>query len=183
MLTNRRHLILGTAAMAAVTCISRIATAQAVAGPFHLNPLPYPTNAFEPYIDAKTMEIHHDRHHQAYVNNLNAAVKDYPAVAAMPLLEILAKLGEVPESIRTAVRNNGGGHANHSMFWQVMGRAAARRRETSWLQSSATSAVSTRCRVASMMPECGCSVPGGRWSASRGTALSPSRPGPIRIRR
>ena len=85
MLANRRHLILGTAAMAAVTCVPRIAAAQAVSGPFHLDPLPYPTNAFEPYIDAKTMEIHHDRHHQAYVNNLNAAVKDYPAVAAMPL--------------------------------------------------------------------------------------------------
>ena len=121
MLTNRRHLILGTAAMASVTCMPRIAAAQAVSGPFHLVPLPYPTNAFEPYIDTKTMEIHHDRHHQAYVNNLNAAVKDYPAVAAMPLLEILAKLGEMSKWIRTAVRNNAGGHANHTMFWQVMG--------------------------------------------------------------
>ena len=121
MLTNRRQLILGTAAMAAVVGLQRIAAAQAATGPFTLPPLPYPTNAFEPYIDAKTMEIHHDRHHQAYVNNLNAAVKDYPAVAAMTLEQILAKLGELPESIRTVVRNNGGGHANHSMFWQVMG--------------------------------------------------------------
>lgn len=121
MLTNRRQLILGTAAMAAVVGLPRIAAAQAATGPFTLPPLPYPTNAFEPYIDAKTMEIHHDRHHQAYVNNLNAAVKDYPAVAAMTLEQILAKLSELPESIRTVVRNNGGGHANHSMFWQVMG--------------------------------------------------------------
>ncbi len=121
MPTNRRHLLLGTAALAAAAYMPRIAAAQAATGPFRLDPLPYATNAFEPNIDAKTMEIHHDRHHQAYVNNLNAAVKDYPAVAATPLLEILAKLGEMPESIRTAVRNNGGGHANHTMFWQVMG--------------------------------------------------------------
>jgi Fe-Mn family superoxide dismutase len=121
MLTSRRYLILGTAAMAAVTCVPRIGAAQAVPGPFHLDPLPYPTNALEPHIDAKTMEIHHDRHHQAYVNNLNVALKDYPAVGVMPLPEILARLREMPESIRTAVRNNAGGHANHSMFWQVMG--------------------------------------------------------------
>jgi hypothetical protein len=70
MFTNRRELILGTAAMAAVTCMPRVAVAQAATGPFRLDPLPYPTNAFEPYIDAKTMEIHHDRHHQAYVTNL-----------------------------------------------------------------------------------------------------------------
>jgi superoxide dismutase, Fe-Mn family len=107
--------------MTAVTCLPRFAAAEAAAGPFRLDRLPYPTNAFEPYIDAKTMEIHHDRHHQAYVTSLNAALKDYPAVAAMPIEEILAKLGDLPESIRTVVRNNGGGHANHTMFWQVMG--------------------------------------------------------------
>jgi Fe-Mn family superoxide dismutase len=67
------------------------------------------------------MEIHHDRHHQAYVTNLNAAVKDHSNVAAMPLQDILAKLGEMPEAVRTALRNNGGGHANHTMFWQIMG--------------------------------------------------------------
>jgi Fe-Mn family superoxide dismutase len=88
------------------------------------------------------MEIHHDRHHQAYVTNLNAAVKDYLAVAAMPLEEILAKLGELPESIRTVVRNNGGGHANHTMFWQVMGPSGGGAlQETFWLRSSATLAV------------------------------------------
>ena len=72
------------------------------------------------------MEIHHDRHHPAYVNNLNAALKDHADVAAMPLQDILAKLGELPEAIRTAVRNNGGGHANHTMFWQVMGPAGGK---------------------------------------------------------
>ena len=90
-------------------------------GPFTLPPLPYAPDANEPHIDAQTMQIHHDRHHAAYVANLNAAVKDYPQVAAMGLSGMLGKLGELPEAIRTAVRNNGGGHANHSMFWQVMG--------------------------------------------------------------
>jgi Fe-Mn family superoxide dismutase len=67
------------------------------------------------------MQLHHDKHHAAYVNNLNNAVKDHPRVAAMPLPEMLARLGELPDTIRTVVRNNAGGHANHSMFWQVMG--------------------------------------------------------------
>ena len=83
--------------------------------------LPYAFDALEPHIDAKTMEIHHGRHHAAYVANLNTAVKDHAQVAAMPIEQILAKLGEMPEGIRTALRNNGGGHANHTMFWGVMG--------------------------------------------------------------
>nr|WP_241666932.1 superoxide dismutase [Roseomonas nepalensis] len=84
-------------------------------------PLPYAAEANEPSIDAPTMRIHHDLHHQAYVTNLNNALKDHGQLAALPLHELLAKLNEVPEGIRTAVRNNGGGHANHSMFWPVMG--------------------------------------------------------------
>ena len=91
------------------------------AGPYTLPPLPYAPDANEPHIDALTMTIHHDRHHAAYVANLNAALKDHGQLAALPLDQLLAKLAEVPDSIRTAVRNNGGGHANHSMFWQVMG--------------------------------------------------------------
>jgi superoxide dismutase, Fe-Mn family len=67
------------------------------------------------------MEIHHDRHHAAYVNNLNTIAKDHPAIGTTPLQDVLAKLGDVPEAVRTAVRNNGGGHANHTMFWQLMG--------------------------------------------------------------
>jgi Fe-Mn family superoxide dismutase len=88
---------------------------------FTLPPLPYDYSALEPHIDTQTMQIHHDKHHAAYVANLNAAVKDYPQVAAMSLTVMLARLGELPEAIRTAVRNNAGGHANHSMFWQLMG--------------------------------------------------------------
>jgi Fe-Mn family superoxide dismutase len=118
---DRRAFVAGTAALATSAVFSR-AHAQAPAGPFKLDPLGYDNNALEPHIDARTMEIHHDRHHAAYVANLNAALKDHGQVAAMPLEQMLAKLSELPEAIRTAVRNNGGGHANHTMFWQVMGK-------------------------------------------------------------
>jgi len=84
-------------------------------------PLPYDFGALEPHIDAKTMEIHHDKHHAAYVNNLNAALKDHPDLQGKPIEELIANLNAVPEAIRTAVRNNGGGHANHSFFWQIIG--------------------------------------------------------------
>jgi superoxide dismutase, Fe-Mn family len=83
-------------------------------------PLPYDFGALEPHIDAKTMEIHHDKHHAAYVNNLNAALKDHPDHQGKTIEDLIGNLDALPEAIRTAVRNNGGGHANHSMFWQVM---------------------------------------------------------------
>ena len=82
--------------------------------------LPYPFDALEPYIDAKTMEIHHDKHHGAYVNNLNKALEGNPELQKLPVEELLARIGNVPEAVRTAVRNNGGGHLNHSMFWKIM---------------------------------------------------------------
>jgi Fe-Mn family superoxide dismutase len=88
--------------------------------PFTLPPLPYPTNALEPHIDAQTMEIHHDKHHGAYVSNLNAALEKAPELQGKSLDDLLKNLNAVPESVRTAVRNNGGGHWNHSMFWQIM---------------------------------------------------------------
>ncbi len=87
---------------------------------FTLPPLPYDFGALEPHIDAKTMEIHHDKHHQAYVTNLNNAIKDHPELQSKTIEALISDLNAVPESIRTAVRNNGGGHANHSMFWQIM---------------------------------------------------------------
>jgi Fe-Mn family superoxide dismutase len=86
-----------------------------------LPPLPYPTNALEPHIDARTMEIHHGKHHAAYVANLNKALESAPDLANKPVEELIKNLNAVPEAVRTAVRNNGGGHANHSMFWQIMG--------------------------------------------------------------
>jgi Fe-Mn family superoxide dismutase len=89
--------------------------------PHTLPPLPYPANALEPHIDAQTMEIHHGKHHNAYVTNLNAALEKAPQLADKPLEELLKNLNAVPEAIRTAVRNNGGGHWNHSQFWRTMG--------------------------------------------------------------
>jgi Fe-Mn family superoxide dismutase len=87
---------------------------------YELPPLPYPTNALEPHIDTKTMEIHHGKHHQAYVTNLNKALESAPELAGKKICEILSDLASVPEGIRTAVRNNGGGHANHSFFWTLL---------------------------------------------------------------
>ena len=86
-----------------------------------LPPLPYGFDALEPYIDAQTMEIHHDRHHATYVNNLNAALEKHPELAERSVEDLLRDLNSVPEDIRTAVRNNGGGHVNHTLFWQLMG--------------------------------------------------------------
>ncbi|KKC47935.1 MULTISPECIES: superoxide dismutase [Paenibacillus] len=83
--------------------------------------LPYANDALEPHIDAKTMEIHHDRHHNTYVTNLNAALESAPELASKSLEDLISDLNSVPESIRTAVRNNGGGHANHSLFWTTIG--------------------------------------------------------------
>ncbi len=120
MLLSRRHLLAGATALAAGAAVPR-AFAQAQSGPFKLDPLPYAPGKNEPHIDAQTMELHHGRHHQAYVTNLNGVAAQNGEVAKMPLHEMLAKLGELPESVRTAVRNNGGGHANHTMFWQIMG--------------------------------------------------------------
>jgi len=88
---------------------------------FTLPPLPYANDALEPHIDARTMEIHHDKHHQAYVNNLNAAIEKAPELAGKSLDELMRGINSVPESVRAAVRNNGGGHWNHTMFWEIMG--------------------------------------------------------------
>ena len=85
-----------------------------------LPPLPYPSNALEPHIDAQTMEIHHGKHHNAYVTNLNAALEKAPELADKSLEDLLRSLNSVPEAVRTAVRNNGGGHWNHSQFWRTM---------------------------------------------------------------
>lgn len=85
-----------------------------------LPPLPYAYDAIEPHIDARTMEIHHSKHHQGYVNNLNNALEGHDDLAALSVGDLISALDAVPESIRTAVRNNGGGHSNHSLFWSVM---------------------------------------------------------------
>ena len=88
---------------------------------YELPPLPYDFSALEPHIDARTMEIHHDKHHNAYVTNVNKALAGQDALAGKPIEQLLREIESVPESIRQAVINNGGGHANHSLFWQIMG--------------------------------------------------------------
>jgi len=88
---------------------------------FTLPALPYANDALEPSIDARTMEIHHTKHHQAYVNNLNAAIEKAPELQGKSLDDLMRGINSVPEAVRTAVRNNGGGHWNHSMFWELMG--------------------------------------------------------------
>src|ERR1700756_5413216 len=90
-----------------------------------LPPLPYDYNALEPYIDTQTMHLHHDKHHQTYVTNLNTALQgleaQYSTLTSLSVDDLMRRINEVPENIRTAVRSNGGGHSNHSMFWQIMG--------------------------------------------------------------
>lgn len=102
-------------------CTLRAQTADTPpTGPFKLPDLPYAYDALEPHVDAETMRIHHDKHHAAYVNNANKALAGHPDLAKMSVYELVAHLDEVPEDIRTALRNNAGGHANHSMFWLMM---------------------------------------------------------------
>ena len=88
---------------------------------FELPPLPYPEDALEPHIDARTMSIHHDKHHAAYTNNLNSALEGHADLAGKSIEALLGDLNAIPEAIRTAVRNNGGGYANHNLFWETMG--------------------------------------------------------------
>jgi Fe-Mn family superoxide dismutase len=94
--------------------------ASAAPGPYVLPKLPYAYDALEPYIDARTMEIHHDKHHQAYVDNLNKAVSGDPALASLTVEQLLQRIDSLPPAVRTAVRNQGGGHANHSLFWETL---------------------------------------------------------------
>ena len=125
---SRRQAIKQTAlATAAIAAYSALPTAQAqpadpksAEGAIKLPPLPYSADALEPHIDARTMEIHHGKHHAAYVNNLNKALAEAPVLAGTSLESILSDLDSVPEKIRSAVRNNGGGHFNHALFWQMM---------------------------------------------------------------
>jgi superoxide dismutase, Fe-Mn family len=132
MMTRRQALKTTALATAAATIVpaaiaqSKVGSQPGVplaTGPFTLPPLPYAFDALEPHIDAKTMEIHHDRHHKAYVDNLNKAVADFPDVGKKSVEDLVKDLNSVPEKIRTAVRNNGGGHYNHSLFWQMMSKS------------------------------------------------------------
>jgi superoxide dismutase, Fe-Mn family len=125
MMTRRQAL--KTTALTSVLCatggILRTASAQpppAAGGPFTVPPLPYAFDALEPHIDALTMQIHHDKHHGAYVANLNKAVAEFPALGNKSVEVLVRELDTLPEKARTAVRNQGGGHYNHTLFWQMM---------------------------------------------------------------
>ncbi len=122
MTLSRRTILgaVGVVALAAPRAVAQTAP-SAAPGAFTLPPLPYAPDANEPHIDAETMLLHHDRHHAAYVAALNGAVKDNAVLGGRPVHDLLARLADVPDAVRATVRNNGGGHANHSMFWQVMG--------------------------------------------------------------
>jgi superoxide dismutase, Fe-Mn family len=115
---KRREFLAGSMALASGFVVGRGALGAQDAS-HELPKLPYAYDALEPYIDAKTMEIHHSRHHQGYVNGLNSAVSGTP-LASTCVVELVTKLNEVPEEIRTAVRNSGGGHVNHTLFWNIM---------------------------------------------------------------
>jgi Fe-Mn family superoxide dismutase len=115
---TRRDLI----QLAAFGSIARPLTAAGE--PFSLPPLPYAYDALEPYIDAQTMQIHHDKHHQAYVDNLNKAVAAEPSLAGRSLDDMLSNPDSIPAAVRTAIRNQGGGHSNHSLFWNTLTTAA-----------------------------------------------------------
>jgi Fe-Mn family superoxide dismutase len=129
MMTRRKALKKTAAAVLACSVVSNWKSAQAQpappaatpsGGPYTVPPLPYAFDALEPHIDARTMEIHHDKHHAAYVTNLNKAIADSPDLGQRPIEDLLKNLDSIPEKIRMAVRNQGGGHLNHSLFWQMM---------------------------------------------------------------
>ena len=123
MLLNRRQLLKVAGASAASVVLARLAPLAVAAdgsNGFTLPKLPYAYDALEPYIDARTMEIHHDKHHAAYVNNLNAALKDHPELQKKKLRELIIDIKGAPEPIRQAVINNGGGDLNHTLFWHFM---------------------------------------------------------------
>ena len=120
---NRRDslkFLAGAAAFAGMAGMPGLSRALAQPKPFTLAPLGYANDALEPHIDTKTMQIHHDNHHAAYVNNLNGLVEKWPDLATKPIEEILSNLSGVPEAVRTPVRNNLGGHWNHTFFWELM---------------------------------------------------------------
>ena len=136
---NRRTALLQMGALASATLLTETLRAEAFpgsqapaatpppapTGPFKLPALPYAYDALEPSFDAETMHLHHDKHHQGYVNNLNAAVAGHPELASKTVEELVANLSAVPEAVRTAVQNNGGGHANHSFWWPTLGKGGA----------------------------------------------------------
>ncbi|MBN9692615.1 MAG: superoxide dismutase [Verrucomicrobia bacterium] len=129
LLTRRQALrttfLAGTTLFISTSLTRALAQAAAPTGPFKLPPLGYAYDALEPFIDARTMEIHYTKHHAAYVNNLNKAVADYPELQKMTVEQLVSNLDKVPEKVRTAVRNNAGGDYNHTLFWKTLKKDSA----------------------------------------------------------
>ncbi len=151
---------------------------------FTLPALPYGYAALEPSIDARTMEIHHTKHHNGYVTNLNTAISGHADLEAMSIVDLCTNLNKVPKDIRTAIRNNGGGHFNHSLFWTVMAPAGkgggGAPTAISRTRSAASSARSTSSRRSSPKRPRPASAPAGRGWESRPTAPSASARPPTR---
>ena len=136
---------------------------------YELAPLPYDYAALEPFIDAETMKLHHDKHHQTYINNVNAALANHPDLAAKSVDDLISDLNAIPEDIRSVVRNNGGGHSNHTMFWTMMappksGGGGDTLRRSLPTRSTRILAILKPSRRLSMRPQPSSSAPAGAGS-------------------
>lgn len=132
--------------------------------PFSQAPLPYPYTALEPHVDARTMEIHYSKHHATYIANLNKALESASALQAKSIDELLASLDTVPESIRTAVRNNGGGHANHTLFWQLMAPNAGETKPSSDLAAAIDKSLGGLAKLKEQFAQAGMTRFGSGWA-------------------
>ncbi len=136
---------------------------QAAAAPFTLPPLPYAYDALEPYIDAQTMQIHHDKHHQAYVDNLNKAVASDPSLAGKSLDDLLSNLDALPSAVRTQIRNQGGGHANHSLFWNTLTPASKQKMPSGKLAAAIDQAFGSQDKLEAALKASSSGVFGSGW--------------------
>jgi Fe-Mn family superoxide dismutase len=157
MMTRRSILELATLSAAA-------AAMQAAEPPFSLPKLPYAYDALEPHIDAQTMQIHHDKHHQAYVDNLNKAIAGDAALSKLTVDELLERLDTLPANVRTAVRNQGGGHANHTLFWQTLCPASKSGKPSGKLAAAITQNFGGQDKLEDQLRAAATSVFGSGWA-------------------
>jgi len=158
MMTRRRVLEMTEALGAASIAV------EGAEPPFSLPKLPYAYDALEPYIDAQTMQIHHDKHHQAYVDNLNKAVAGDSALSKLTVDQLLERLDTLPAYVRTAVRNQGGGHANHTLFWQTLCSAAKSEKPSGGLASAIAQSFGDQTKFEDQLRAAAASVFGSGWA-------------------